>query len=355
MQIDAEGREVARPNEAVSPAGDGKATCAPITIASTAPFTGKDPTGSRGLLGGVKLAVDQFNAANSECQVTVREFDTGGFPQTSADVARQIVSDPSIVALVGPSSSEIQLTGGTFSDAGLPVLFPGYIPVEASRGWRGFFRGMATTDVYRRALGKYLIDTAHFRKICVIRDDSGFGKGMAHDLVATLGPAADAGCRADVKQGDRDFGAAVSKVAAAKPDAVLYSGYAAEAAALVQQLKQGGVTAAFVTTEGALSTDFPVQARDSALGAIIPCTCAPVTGKFYFDFRTLNTQGAGWNGVEAYDLATIALSGIAAGHRTRADLIDYLRGYEGTGMGRVYRWSATGELMTPGIWIYTIG
>ncbi|WP_325050689.1 bifunctional serine/threonine-protein kinase/ABC transporter substrate-binding protein [Nocardia suismassiliense] len=354
-QIDAEGKEVVRASTAASPAGDGKATCEPVTIASTAPLTGNNAGTARGLIGGVKLAVDQFTRANPDCRVSVREFDTGGFPQTAADVARQIVGDPSIVALVGPLSSEIRATGGFFSDAGLPFLFPGTTPVDpTSTAWRSFFRGVATDDVYRRAVAKYLLDTARFRKICVVRDDSGFGKGMAHDVIAILGAAADPGCRVEVKQGERDFAAVVGKVAAAAPDAVLYSGYSAEAAAFAQQLKQGGVTAAFVATEGALSVDFVAQARDSAQGAMLTCSCGPVAGKFYFDFRALNGQGAGWNAVEAYDLTTIALNGIAAGHRTRADLLTYLRGYQGTGLARTYDWSDNGQLTTPGIWIYTI-
>ncbi|WP_306796583.1 bifunctional serine/threonine-protein kinase/ABC transporter substrate-binding protein [Nocardia sp. XZ_19_369] len=354
-QIDAEGKEVVRPSAAASPAGDGKATCEPVTIASTAPLTGNNAGTARGLIGGVKLAVDQFTRANPGCRVAVREFDTGGFPQTAADVARQIVGDPSIVALVGPLSSEIRSTGGIFSEAGLPFLFPGTTPVDpTSTAWRSLFRGVATDDVYRRAVAKYLLDTAHFRRICVVRDDSGFGKGMAHDVIAILGAAADPGCRVEVKQGERDFAAVVGTVAAAAPDAVLYSGYSAEAAAFAQRLKQGGVTAAFVATEGALSVDFVAQARDSAQGATLTCSCGPVAGKFYFDFRALNGQGAGWNAVEAYDLATIALNGIAAGHRTRADLLTYLRGYEGNGLARTYRWSDNGQLTAPGIWIYTI-
>ncbi|MFC9440567.1 bifunctional serine/threonine-protein kinase/ABC transporter substrate-binding protein [Nocardia sp. NPDC057030] len=353
-QIDADGKEVPRPSAAASPAGDGKATCEPVTIASTAPLTGPDAGTDRGLIGGVRLAVDQFTRANPGCPVTVREFDSGGFPQSAADVARQIVNDPSVIALVGPLSGGIQSTGGPFSDAGLPLLFTGSAPIDPAKGWRSFFRGVAATDVYRRALGKYLTDTAHFSKICVVRDDSGFGKGLAHDVVAMLGSAADPGCRADVKQGDRDFGAAVNKIAAATPDAVFYSGYSAEAAALVQQLRQAGVTAPFITTEGALNTDFVAPSLISARGAFVSCPCGPVPGKFYFDFRALNNQGAGWNAVEAYDLTTITLNGIATGHRTRPALLTYLRHYQGPGLARTYRWSPTGELTTPGIWIYQI-
>ncbi|GAA5096580.1 bifunctional serine/threonine-protein kinase/ABC transporter substrate-binding protein [Nocardia iowensis] len=356
VQIDADGKEVARPSTAASPAGDGKATCEPMTIATTALLTGPNAGSGRSAPGAVRLAVDQFTKANPGCRVTVKEFDVGGFPQTAAEVARQIVSDPSIVALIGPvHSPEIRASGGFFSEAGLPFLSPGSTPADlTSGGWSGLFRGLATDDVYRRAVAKYLVETAGFDKICVVRDDSGFGKGMAHDIVAVLGTVADPACRAEVKQGDRDFSAVVSKIAAAAPDAIFYSGYSAEAAVFTQQLKQAGVTAPFVTTEGALNVDFFTQSGNSAQGALLSCRCGPVAGKFYLDFQALNGQGAGWNSVEAYDLTTIALNGIASGHRTRADLLDYLRKYEGNGLARTYRWSATGELANPGIWIYKV-
>ncbi|WTL60177.1 branched-chain amino acid ABC transporter substrate-binding protein [Nocardia sp. NBC_01499] len=342
---------MARPSAAASAGGDGKAVCKPVTIATTAIVNGKP---GRSLPGAVQLAVDQFTKANPECQVTVKQFDTGGSPQTAADIAGQIVADPSIVALIGPQSADIQATGGIFDNAGLPVLFPGSTPADPTKAWRGFFRGQPTDGVYRRAVAEYLLGSAHFGKICVVHDDSGFGKGMAHDIVATLGAVADPGCRAEVKQGDRDFTAVVRNVVAAKPDAVLYSGYSAEAAVLTRQLKQGGVTATFVATEGALGVDFVAQSEGAATGAILSCPCGPVVGKFYLDYLTMNDQGPGLNAVEAYDLTTIALNGIASGRATRADLLDYLHGYAGTGLARTYRWSASGELTNPGIWIYKI-
>src|SRR6185503_30830 len=59
----------------------------------------------------------------------------------------------------------------------------------------------------------------------------------------TIGLVADSACNISVKKGDKDFSAAVTQVKGASPDAVFYGGYYSEAAPLVQQLKDGGVTA----------------------------------------------------------------------------------------------------------------
>ena len=81
----------------------------------------------------------------------------------------------------------------------------------------------------------------------------------------TLGPVADSSCNISVKKGDKDFSAAVTQVKGANPDAVFYGGYYSEAAPLVQQLKDGGVTATFVSADGtmfAFRRNTVLKARD---------------------------------------------------------------------------------------------
>ncbi|MFI6043316.1 bifunctional serine/threonine-protein kinase/ABC transporter substrate-binding protein [Nocardia sp. NPDC051321] len=347
-QLDAQGREVAKPGAALTPDGDGKATCAPVTIATTA---GAAHTAG----GGVKLAIDQFTKANPGCSVALREFDIPSDAQ-AAGVAAQIVHDPSIVALVGPVfSSEIASTGKVFSDAGLPFLTPSATgPALSTNGWHSFFRGLAADDVQGTALAKYLVNTAHFRKICVIKDKTGYGSSLAGSAVSSLGSAADPKCAAEIGKGDRDFTTVTTDIAAAKPDAVFYSGYYEEAAALLQQLRRAGITAPFVSAESTVTPDFATQAGNSAAGALVSCSCGPVVAEFASDYQAFNGQAPGPSAVEAYDLTTIILKGITSGRATRADLVDYLRAYEGTGLARTYRWSTTGELATPQTWLYKV-
>ena len=57
---------------------------------------------------------------------------------------------------------------------------------------------------------------------------------------------------------------------------------------------------------------------------------------------------------EAYDLGTIILRGIDAGHGTRAQLLSNVRGYRAQGVAREYRWTPAGELTNGAIWIYKV-
>ena len=77
----------------VSPAGDGKAVCAPVAIAMAGPLTGPDAPFGANVRNGAELAVEQHNKANPGCQVALKTFDTEGDPQKASAVAPQIVDD----------------------------------------------------------------------------------------------------------------------------------------------------------------------------------------------------------------------------------------------------------------------
>ncbi|AZG43821.1 branched-chain amino acid ABC transporter substrate-binding protein [Gordonia insulae] len=357
-QIDTQGNEVqaAAESAALNPAGDGKAECPETTIAMAGALTGADAALGINIRNGAQLAVDQHNKANPNCQIALKTFDTEGDPQKATQVAPQIVNDDAIVGLIGPAfSGETKATGGIFNQAGLvSVTASATNPTLTDNGWKTFFRGLANDDVQGPAVAKYLTGTMGKKKVCVIKDDTDYGVGLAKAMTESLGSAADASCSGDVKKGDREFSAIISKVTAANPDAVFYSGYYAEAAPLAQQLKTAGSEATFVSGDGTNDPQFTAQAGDSSKGSILSCPCGPAPSQFKTDYEAAFKQAPGVYSVEAYDLATILMQGITEGKRTRPELLSYVAGYKGPGLAREYEWSPTGELTSSLIWVYDV-
>ncbi|MDQ1485951.1 MAG: branched-chain amino acid transport system substrate-binding protein, partial [Actinomycetota bacterium] len=78
VQIDENGGEVKAAEGAApaNPAGDGKATCPPVSIAMAGALTGPDAALGINIKNGVQLAIDQHNKANPGCQVQLKPFDT---------------------------------------------------------------------------------------------------------------------------------------------------------------------------------------------------------------------------------------------------------------------------------------
>ncbi|MGV9710074.1 branched-chain amino acid ABC transporter substrate-binding protein [Gordonia sp. NPDC003424] len=357
-QIDTQGNKVQATEEsaALNPAGDGNAQCPETTIAMAGALTGANAALGINIRNGAQLAVDQHNKANPNCQITLKTFDTEGDPQKATQVAPQIANDQSIVGLIGPAfSGETKATGGIFNQAGLvSVTASATNPTLTDNGWKTFFRGLANDDVQGPAVAKYLTGSMGKKKVCVIKDDSDYGAGLAKSMTATLGSAADAACSGDVKTGDREFSAIISKINAASPDAIFYSGYYAEAAPFAQQLKSSGSTAAFVSGDGTNDPEFVAQAGDASKGAILSCPCGPAPDKFKNEYEAAFKQPPGVYSVEAYDLASILMKGIAEGQRTRPQLLNYVRTYKGPGLARTYEWTPTGELTSSLIWVYEV-
>lgn len=360
MQVDSAGKEVPAADTAAAadPAGDGSATCPPTTsIAMAGALTGPDAALGINIVNGVKLALDQHNKANPGCQIKLKEFDTEGDPQKASQVIPQIVNDPSVIGLVGPAfSGETKATGQILSDAGLvSVSSSATNATLTENGWKSFFRGLANDDVQGPSVAKYLVGTAGYKKVCVIQDNTDYGVGLAASITEGLGAAADPACAASIKKGDKDFSATVTKISGAQPDAIFYSGYYAEAAPLVQQLRSGGVDATFVSADGTNDPQFVSQAGGSSEGAVLSCPCGPAPDEFATAYEELNKQAPGVYSVEAYDLATILVTGIDDGKLTRPELLEFVRGYSGDGLARHYQWDADGELSSALIWIYEVG
>lgn len=340
----------------LDPAGDGTATCPPLSIAMAGPLTGPDAPFGVNVRNGAELAVEQHNAANPDCQVQLRAFDTEGDPQRATAVAPQIVDDASIIGLVGPTwSGETKATGGVFDQAGMVAVTPSATNVALSeQGWKTFFRGLSSDGVQGPSLANYLRNTLGITKACVVDDSTDAGVGQANAVRQTLGPIADSACNISVKKGDKDFSAAVTQIMGQKPDAVVYASYYTEAALLLQQLREAGYAGLFAGPDGIKDPQFVKAAGESARGTVLSCPCGPATGAFAEAYTKQFGQEPGTYSLEAYDLAAILLKGIDTGAVTRPALLDFVRSYDGQGMARKYTWTDNGELTSNLIWIYKV-
>jgi branched-chain amino acid transport system substrate-binding protein len=358
VQIDQNGKEVKADAGATpaDPAGDGKATCPPVSIAMAGALNGPDAALGINIKYGVQLAIDKHNAANPGCQVQLKPFDTEGDPQKATAIAPQIVDDAFTIGLVGPAfSGETKATGAVFDQAGLVATTASATNVTLSeQGWKTFFRGLANDGVQGPSVANYLKNTLGQKKVCVVDDSTDYGTGLAQAVRETLGPVAVTACNISVKKGDKDFSAAVTQVKGQSPDSVFYSGYYAEAAPFVQQLRDGGYTGKFVSADGSKDPEFVKQAGQSAKDAVLSCPCGPATGSFADEYSKKFGQAPGTYSTEGYDLGTVLLKGIDAGKITRPDLLDWVRNYNGQGVARKYQWTDKGELTSTLIWIYKV-
>jgi len=313
---------------------------------------------------GAKLAVKQFNAANADCQVQLKQFDSAGDPAQAPQLATAVVQDKDIVGVVGPAfSGESKVADPIFNEGVVPTITASATnPTLSEKGWKIFHRAVGNDNSQGPAAAKYILSTAKAKKIAVIDDASEYGKGIA-DIVRTKvksgGGTVVVSEAIDPK--GTDFSSTVNKIKPSGATAVFFGGYYQAAGVLAKQLKDAGVTAVFVAPDGSNDKGFVEAAGAAAEGAILLAPAAPidkVTGgaKFQTDYKSEFSTDVGLYSVEAYDAANAFLVAIKAGSLTRETINTYL----GTklsykGLSKTLAFDSKGEikgLIT--IWAYKV-
>jgi branched-chain amino acid transport system substrate-binding protein len=358
--IDTDGNDLPAPDPATvaSPDLDPSATCAPgLSIGSIAAMTGHDDWTEGGIIDGAALAVDEFNAAHPHCQLTMREFDTESKDLGAASVAGQIAADSSILGIVGPiGTHDVDLVGDTLSAAGVVFALPSVTnPSLSNRKWTSFFRGVSTDADTPVAAARFITRRMGLHKVCVVHQDLNETTDVAAAFTKIVGPQADRTCAATVGWYTNLYGDTVAAIEESAPDAVFFAGYGEQSAGLVTQLRSAGVGAAVVGWEGVMDIDFIQQAGQIGRGTYAVSTFQPILGEFEAKFRQVHHRNPHRYTLEAYELATIMVNGIASGRVVdRASMLAYFRAYHGYGAAREYSWNANGELATPPVWMWAV-
>ena len=191
---------------------------------------------------GAELALKQWSAENEDCDIKLVEFDTEGDPAKATPVATKMATDDTFLGVIGGAfSGETRATKAIFDDAGLTMVSQSATATDLTQEEPSpvFHRVVGYDDVQGAAIAKYLSDVIGAKKVFVIDNSDAYGEPLADKVTAELGDLVAGSDKTQVAQ--TDFSPTISKVEAAKPDAIFYGGYIAEAAPLLKQLRDAGI------------------------------------------------------------------------------------------------------------------
>ncbi|MGH9157543.1 MAG: branched-chain amino acid ABC transporter substrate-binding protein [Acidimicrobiales bacterium] len=340
-----------------------------VTIAFMGPLTGDAANLGVNIREGIKLAVDQANAAGDGVTIAVKDFDTAGDPTQAGTVKDQVIGDSSVVAVVGPAfSGETKAVIPAFEAAGLPMISPSATNVDLPNvvpNSKVFHRVIADDALQAAGIAAYLTSTVKPAKVAYVHDNSEYGKGLTEDLEKRVAASGIATALVETVDPDsEDFSSTVNKVNAANPDVIFYGGYYAEAGRFKKQLADAGSKAIFVSGDGALDEGFVTAAgAASAEGARLSCPCnlafATSEGKlkkFYDEYKAGIGGEPGLYAPEGFDAANVLIQGIKAGHRDRASLLNYLETgfttYEG--VSKTVEFTANGNVTSKDFFVFEV-
>jgi branched-chain amino acid transport system substrate-binding protein len=318
-------------------------------------LTGDAGALGQNMLGGIKLALKEYNDAHADCQIGLKPFDSQGSGDIAPNLATQIVGDDSILGLIGPGfSTESLAVGKTFFDAGLPGISPSATNVTITQqGWTTYHRIIGNDAAQGAADATYLTGSAGATKVFVIDDASDYGKGLA-DVVRTTLADADAGDD-EIQQKQTDFSATVTAVKGANVDAVFFGGYYPEGGLILKQLRQAGWTGLFMSGDGSEDPAFIKAAgAQAAEGAVLSAPAGPAPADFNAKYKTVVGADAGLYSTQAYDATNIFLAAFAAGKVSKEDVNAFIGTYTADGVSGPIAFDENGDVKTTTIYAYAV-
>lgn len=304
-----------------------------LKIAYQGPLTGPEAqTGTDGIRG-VKLALKIYNASKPKIKVEVYEGDDQGDDALGKTVGAGIAADPAVVGALTAYSGPTIAALPSYKAAGLVIVSPSATrvgltdPTSPSYGAPVFHRIVSNDALQGPALARVATTGVKNPTVFMVSDQTSYSEGLFTAVKAALGTALEASDKA--AKGTTDFSATISKVRASKANVVIYTGYYADGAKFLKQLRDKNYKGVFAAGDGVLNSEFPKLAgKRQSEGARLTAPIVPLevaSPKLTADFKKEFGANPGVYTTEAFTATNMILEAIKAGKTTRADILAYVK------------------------------
>jgi branched-chain amino acid transport system substrate-binding protein len=196
-------------------------------------------------------------------QIQMVVEDDAGQPQTGALAATKLVGNKAVVASVSSYGSSItEPASNIYEKRKMVSIAYGATAVRLSeRGLKYFFRTCGRDDSQGKFFADFVPQKFGAKRIAIMHDNTAFGKGLAENARDSLKPMVDSGkiqivYYDAITPGEKDFRVPLTKMRETQPEVWYYTGYYAEAALLVTQAREIGITCPFVGGNAAINDEF---------------------------------------------------------------------------------------------------
>ena len=267
-----------------------------IKIGLEIPLTGDFAFEGNGMKQSVQLLVDQTNAAGgiNGQQVELIIEDDKGDPKEASLVADRMVSNKVMAVIGSYSSSATEPASATYDRAGILHFTPS---ATASRltthGYKMFFRTCFPDDRQGLFAALYMQQILNAKNIAILHDNSTFAQGLAENTKDYAPKSSLNIAYYDaINPQDQDFTPVLTKLKAANPDVVYFTGYYAQAGLLLKQAPSVGLKTQWLMGNGANNPQIvAIAGPDASAGAMFTTEPlpqelgSPVAKKFLTDFK----------------------------------------------------------------------
>lgn len=258
-------------------------------IAVALPLTGDIAALGQGLERASRLALEEANAQGKfqGYRVEARAFDDRSDPREAVSVANRIVSDPTIVAVVGHFNSGCSIPASqVYARAHLPMISPAasnpkLTLQQLEPDWkfpRSVFRVNTTDDVQGPYAADFAVKTLKVKRAIIVHDKTAYGQGVAEEFKKRMGAIGGVVLSFDgVNVADKDFNALLTRLRDLKPEVLYWGGDYAGGGLVVRQARGVGLSLPIILSEANMDPEYLRVAGSAAEGTYITFLGSPAS------------------------------------------------------------------------------
>jgi branched-chain amino acid transport system substrate-binding protein len=282
--------------------------------------------------------------------VEVRPVDDREDEKVAIEVARELVADPSVMAVVGhKNSGPSRAAAPVYAEAGLAQVTQCSTDNSLSRsGWRTFFRLCADNERQAAVAAEYAHQHLPRARACVVHDGTDYGRPLVEAFAASLERLS--GRHVEVLAmhvGQENFDQLVQDVQAGGFDLVDLGATEIESSKLMIALRAAGVRALVMSSEGGPDNPIVRLAGPAGEGSVHTYAGSdPSSTGAGFDLLRRCQAAFGESPsyvVECYDAVTVIASALAGGANTRAEVRDAIAATDLEGLAGRIRFDGDGD------------
>jgi branched-chain amino acid transport system substrate-binding protein len=332
------------------------------------PLSGWQADGGQTVVGGVRLMAERINAAGGLLGYKIKvvplddEADSDVAAQVAAEIKKAVQEGSRVIGVVGHYNSGQALAGmEVYKDLPLIVVTPTASDVSLTRkGYTNFFRVNATDAAQAPVDARFLVEKLGAKRIALVYANNEYGRGLRQEMLTALKDLdVEPAAVIEIPEGAPTQAKAVEQIQALQPDAVFLAGYETEGYILLPELREAGVTAPFMASDGCFLYEFidgsGVAAEGAYVSGITPDPKMVADSKWWSEYQKLETRNPGTYSIAGYSaMAVIAEAYKKAGALDAGKVMDAARKLDFQSLVGHISFDTAGDLKEQKIYIFQV-
>jgi branched-chain amino acid transport system substrate-binding protein len=214
-----------------------------ILVGQFGSLTGSEATFGISTDKGVRMAIDEFNAAGGHNgkKIKIVTLDNQSKAEETISAVTRLITQEKVVALLGEVASGRSLAAAPIAQkAGIPMISPSSTNPKVTEVGDYIFRVCFIDPFQGTVMAKFATETLKAKKVAILRDvKSDYSVGLANFFAAKF---KELGGEITIDQsysgGDIDFKAQLTQIRSTNPEAIFVPGYYTEVGLIARQAKE---------------------------------------------------------------------------------------------------------------------